>query len=92
MSRSPSCGTYKRFKQGSIWGHENAQNEPGGTSARNQRTVVNDEALVYRGVPVDLNGRLPTTLLARLEQRRRERRRDTDLIRYGVVLEKSIHA
>jgi len=73
----------------SIWGHETAQAEPRGETARNLQAVRAEQAagrpVVGRGVAVGWDGDLPAELLADLERRALLAQARTDLVRYGVT-------
>lgn len=69
----------------SIWGHEPTQqrNESPTRAAIRQCTDVG--TLSPKGVPVDMNGRIPPDLEVRLRERLAAKRRASDLLHFGVV-------
>ena len=92
-----SCGRYVwlaphltvQDKFASIWGHERAQQLPHGQTIQARETVEAlaraGQTITAKGVPVGWDGVLSDELLRWLEQRMSLRRRETDLLRYGVV-------
>lgn len=73
----------------SIWGDEPAQQLPNGPTSVARRSVeaelLTSQMSRRRGVPCDWTGRLPDELGEWLSVRAMLLRRQTDLIRYGVV-------
>ena len=72
----------------SIWGHEPTQTAPTGETARAHAAVTNEPGLAPgRGVASGWDGTLPPDLIEDLIHRHAMLRRETDLVRYGVVTE-----
>lgn len=71
----------------SIWGHEAEQARPGSPTAEAVMLVQTQppRGALGKGVPVDWDGELPDALIGELVARSQMLRRETDLLRYGVV-------
>ena len=69
----------------SIWGHEPMQqHEKSHTRAAMRRCADLTES-VPRGVPIDMSGRIPPALGARLRDRLKTKQRTSDLLLFGAV-------
>jgi hypothetical protein len=75
---------------GSLWGHEDAQQGPAGTTARNLAAIRSaggrfSELGEGRGVPVGFSGAVPSSFCEKLLATTRDRAIENDLIFYGAV-------
>lgn len=71
---------------GSIWGHEAEQQAPGApTRIALDRAATLGDGVVARGVAIGEDGRVPDELIADLAHRAALKRRELDLLRYGVT-------
>jgi hypothetical protein len=75
---------------GSLWGHEDAQQSPTGTTAQNLARVRTAcgrfaEPGEGRGVPVDFSGAVPASFCEKMLTTTRGRAIENDLIFYGAV-------
>ncbi|MCK1297317.1 alpha-1,2-fucosyltransferase [Bradyrhizobium sp. 24] len=71
----------------SIWGHEPFQSSQRGETTRSQEAVSKAPQLAIRpkGIPISLDGSLPSELISDLESTLRLKSASSDLVQYGVV-------
>lgn len=75
----------------SLWGHEASQQEPSSPTSKNLRSIAkintgeNADDFISRGVPVDLDGKIPLTLIRWLNMKWTQLQPEADLLMFGLV-------
>lgn len=76
-------------RHGGIWAHESLQCKHDSPTMKSLETVEllenRGERIIYRGVAVDTDGQLPSSIICYLENELALKRRESDIVRYGVT-------